>query len=74
MFIERSKSLINQASTWSDYKHHNTVKFLVGITPSGFISFLSDCYGGRSSNKFITDDSGFYDLEHDDEVMTEASK
>ena len=28
IFIERPKSLINQASTWSDYKHHNTVKFL----------------------------------------------
>ena len=26
IFIERPKSLINQASTWSDYKHHNTVK------------------------------------------------
>ena len=51
VFIERSKSLLNQASTWSDYKHHNTIKFLVRITPSGYISFLSDCYGGRSSDK-----------------------
>ena len=74
-FIERPKSLINQASTWSDYKHHNTVKFLVGITSSGFISFLSDCYSGRSSDKFITGDSGFYDLlECDDEWQIEASK
>ena len=52
VFIERPKSLLNQASTWSDYKHHNTIKFMVGITPSGDISFLSDCYGGRSSDKF----------------------
>ena len=45
---------------------------MVGITPSGFISFLSDCYGGRSSDKFITGDSGFYDLlERDDEVMAD---
>ena len=67
------KSLINQASTWSDYKHHNTIKFLVGITPSGYISFLSDCYGGRSSDKFITADSGLYDLlERDDEVMADC--
>ena len=70
--IERPKSLLNQASTWSDYKHHNTIKFLDGITPSGYISFLSDCYGGRSSDKFITTDSGFYDLlERDDEVMAD---
>ena len=72
VFIERSKSLLNQASTWSDYKHHNTIKFLIGITPGGYISFLSDCYGGRSSDKFITGDSGFYDLlERDDEVMAD---
>ncbi|XP_057296043.1 uncharacterized protein LOC130624957 [Hydractinia symbiolongicarpus] len=72
VFIDRPKSLTNQASTWSDYKHHNTLKFLVGISPSGHITFLSDCYGGRASDKFITNDSGFYDLlERDDEVMAD---
>ena len=72
VFIERPKSLSAQAATWSDYKHHNTLKFLVGITPTGFILFLSSCYGGRPSDKFITRDSGFYDLlERDDEVMAE---
>jgi len=72
VFIERPKSLDCQAATWSDYKHHNTFKFLVGITPSGYISFLSSCYGGRASDKFITKDSGFYDLlERDDEVMAD---
>ena len=74
VFIERPKSLTNQgkAATWSDYKHHNTLKFLVEITPSGFISFLSDCYGGRASDKFITADCGLYDiLERDDEVMVD---
>ena len=40
VFIERPKSLINQAYTWSDYKH-NTIKFIVGIAPTGFIMFLS---------------------------------
>ena len=43
-------------------KHHNTIKFLVGISPSGFITFLSSSYGGRASDKFITKDSVFYDL------------
>ena len=70
--MDRPKSLVNQACTWSDYKHHNTLKFLVGISPSGYISFLSDCYGGRASDKFITKDSGFYDLlERDDEIMAD---
>ena len=46
VFIDRPKSLSSQAATWSDYKHHETFKFLVGITSTGFISFLSSCYGG----------------------------
>ena len=54
------------------HKHHNTFKILVGITPTGFISFPSYCYAGRASDKFITRDSGFYDLlERDDEVMAD---
>lgn len=72
VFIERSKSLKAQAETWSDYKHHNTIKFLIGISPTGFISFLSSCYGGRASDKFICSDSNFYDgLDLYDEVMAD---
>ena len=60
IFIERPKSLINQACTWSEYKHHNTIKFLGGLSPTGYITFLSDCYGGRASDRCIVKDSGFY--------------
>ena len=70
VFIERPKSLQLQYATWAEYKHHNTVKILIGISPSGYITFLSDCYGGRQSDKFINQDSEFYEnLERDDEVM-----
>ena len=72
IFIERPKSLSVQAATWLDYKYHNTFKFLVRITPTGLISFLSFCYGGRASDKYITRDNGFYDLlERDDEVKAD---
>ena len=37
IFIQRSSSLVNQNLTFSNYKHHNTLKFLIGITPSGVI-------------------------------------
>ena len=71
VFTERRKSSA-QAVTWSDYKHPYTFKCLVGITPSGFISFLCSCYGGRASDRFITRDNGFYYLlERDDGVMAE---
>ena len=43
-FIERPRKLDAQAATWSDYKSHNTIKFLIGISPTGFIIFLSDTY------------------------------
>ena len=31
VFTERRKPLDCQATTWSDYKHHTTIQFLVGI-------------------------------------------
>ena len=72
MFIEKPQNLETAAECWSDYKHHYTVKCLVSITPNGHINFVSDAYGGRTSDKFITCDSGFLDiLERDDEVMAD---
>ena len=62
IFIDRPRNLEIQALTWSDYKKHNTVKFLVGIAPSGMISFLSKAWGGRASDQYITRESGFLDL------------
>ena len=72
LFIERPKSLDCQVKIWSDYKCHFTIKFLIGISPSGFITFLSSCYCGQASDKFIIKDSGFYDLlECEDVVMAD---
>ena len=47
VFIERPKSVNVQAATWSDYKSHNTVKVLIGISPTRYVTFLFDCYSGR---------------------------
>ena len=33
VFIERQSNLLARAQTWSNYKHQNAVKFLIGITP-----------------------------------------
>ena len=49
VFTERPKPLDCQAASWSDYKHHITIKFLVAISPSGFTTFLISCYGSRVS-------------------------
>ncbi|XP_048747554.2 uncharacterized protein LOC125659816 [Ostrea edulis] len=50
IFIQKSSSLTNQSLTFSNYKNHNTAKFLVGITPSGIISFVSEGWGGKVSD------------------------
>ena len=41
VFTERPTSLMARAQTWSNYKKHNTVKFLIGVTPQGTIGFTS---------------------------------
>lgn len=47
-----------RAQTYSNDKSHNTVKILVGITPQGILSFASNAWGGRTSDKFLTDSCG----------------
>ena len=59
VFIERPSSLMARTQTWSSCKHHNTVKFLMGITPQGAISFISKGWGGRVTDKHITEHCGF---------------
>uniref|UniRef100_A0A8C6KZZ8 DDE Tnp4 domain-containing protein n=1 Tax=Nothobranchius furzeri TaxID=105023 RepID=A0A8C6KZZ8_NOTFU len=54
MFISRPSNLTARAQTWSNYKHSNTIKYLIGITPVGAISFLSPGWGVRVSDKQIT--------------------
>jgi len=42
VFIERPSNLEARAATWSNYKHKDTVKILLGIAPQGVLTFVSD--------------------------------
>ena len=61
IFCERPKSLKARAQTYSNYKHHNTVKFLIGIAPQGSITFISKGWGGRVSDQHLTENCGILD-------------
>ena len=60
-FIETPKNLDLQKSTWSDYKHHNTLKSLICVAPNSTIMFASKAYGGSISDKEITVRSQYLD-------------
>ena len=72
IFTETPSALDLAASLWSEYKHHYTIKVLVGITPTGAVSYVSPTYGGRASDVFIVRNSGFLELiEPYDQVMAD---
>ena len=59
LFIDRPKLLSAEAATWSDYKHHNTFKFLVRITLIWFILFLSSYLGIAQTTSLSLETVGF---------------
>jgi len=70
--VEKPSAPSSQKVTWSDYKSHNTFKLLVGITPSGAFSFISDLYSGAISDRAITIRSGLLEKQEPmDDVMAD---
>ena len=71
VFCEKPKNHLAKGET-SNYNSRNTVKFLIGITPQGVISFISKGRGGRASDEFITENCGILKkLEPGDVVMAD---
>lgn len=42
-------------------KNHNTVKYLISVTPQGVVSFISKGLEGQTSGKELTERSGYLD-------------
>lgn len=68
---EIPSSLLLNSELFSSYKNHVTLKELVGIAPSGAISFISQLYNGSISYWEIVIQSGFISqkFENGDTVM-----
>ena len=65
-------SLQLKSLLYSEYKSHMTWKSLIGISPSGIVTFVSDLYPGSISDKQITKKSGLMDLcETGDAIMVD---
>lgn len=55
--IEKPSNLNFQSATFSSYKNKNTMKTVVGICPSGLVSYISETYGGRTTDRQIIERS-----------------
>ena len=72
IYVERPALPELQQITFSEHKHQNTYKGLIGISPSGAIVFVSDLYPGSVSDKELVQLSGVLDfLESGDSVMAD---
>ena len=61
-----------QQVTFSSYKNKNTAKSLIGITPGGLVSYVSDAYGGSASDRQIVERSHLIDtMDPGDSVMAD---
>ncbi|CAH2104027.1 unnamed protein product [Euphydryas editha] len=49
----------HQALTWSEYKKGNTVKYLISCTPNGLVNYVSQGFGGRTSDVTIVENCNF---------------
>ena len=65
MKVQTPSSLVLHSEFYSSYKSATTFKGLVGITPSGAVSFISKLYTGSISDREIVKRCGILNLLED---------
>ena len=58
IYIEQPKNPEAQQLTFPTYKHHNTLKSLIGISGDGVVNFVSTLEGGSVTDRDLTVRSG----------------
>ncbi|KAL5011040.1 hypothetical protein ScPMuIL_013345 [Solemya velum] len=70
--VMKPKPPVAQQSTYSTYKNRNTIKVLVGCTPGGAVSYISDAYGGSVSDRQIVERSAMMNMcDPGDSIMSD---
>lgn len=59
--IQKPSKVLHQALTWSEYKKGNTIKYLISCTPNGLVNYVSQGFGGRTSDITIVENCNFLD-------------
>ncbi|XP_068735326.1 uncharacterized protein [Montipora capricornis] len=69
MKVQTPSSLVLHSEFYSSYKSATTFKGLVGITPSGAVSFISKLYTGSISDREIVKRCGILKLLEDEDGL-----
>lgn len=70
--IQKPKMPVAQQSTFSTYKNRNTMKTLVGASPGGLVTYVSNAYGGSASDRQIVERSELPNkCDSGDEIMAD---
>lgn len=71
--VARLKCINCCIACYSNYKGQRTIKFLIGVTPAGLISYVSEAYSGKASDKQIFNEQNFLELldPFTDELMVD---
>lgn len=70
--IQKPKCLTCRIKLYSNYKSNYTIKFMIGVSPAGLITFISKPYGGRASDNVIFNQSNIIQLMNEfDAIMVD---
>ncbi|KAK3926073.1 CCA-adding enzyme [Frankliniella fusca] len=70
--IQKPTNQQQSSNSFTDYKSYHTIKFLVGISCFGGLSFITEGFEGSISDRKLIEDSAFMDyLEPHDGVMSD---
>ena len=73
IFTQQPKKSQSRKEVYSNYKSHNAVKFLVGMSPNLGVTYVSKGWGGRASDTHITINSDKFleNMKPGDQVMAD---